>query len=68
MWEAGKVLECKASPSSSTVLMVASESWGEGSLFGAGISVNNSHENHVITVQIQLCHTIVKKLNNGFVA
>lgn len=50
MWEAGEVLECKASPSSSTVLIVASESWGEGSLFGAGISVNNNDDNHIIHI------------------
>lgn len=50
MWEAGEVLECKASPSSSAVLIVGSVSWGEGSLFGAGISVNNNDNNHAINI------------------
>lgn len=53
MWEAGEVLECKASPSSSAVLIVGSESWGEGSLFGAGISVNNNNDNHVININLK---------------
>lgn len=44
------MLECKTSPSSSGVLIVSSESWEEGSLFGAGISVNKDNNNHSVTI------------------